>query len=60
MIEPSQPVGYSLIFVEIIAVKPAQNQDYRANQNAHQKPIQTQLSAIIRKKRPPAAKLLTD
>lgn len=43
MVEPPQPLGYSLILVEIITVKPAQNQNYQAHTRCCEKNLQDQI-----------------
>jgi hypothetical protein len=43
MVKPAQHLGYSLIFVEIITMKPAQNKNYQADQSSSDKNLQDQI-----------------
>jgi hypothetical protein len=41
-IGPAQTLGYPLVLVEMVAMKPAQNQDYQAHERSSQKNLQEQ------------------
>jgi hypothetical protein len=38
----AQTLGYPLVLVEMVAMKPAQNQDYQAHERSSQKNLQEQ------------------